>query len=246
MQTIKLLIEFDGTDFHGWQFQPNLRTVQGDLEAALGELTGRKTSVRSSSRTDAGVHSRGMPVVFTTEKSFPLVAYLRGLNGKLPVDISVVHAEEVAPTYDPRKASDGKVYEYRIWNHSCRSALEARTSWYLPYPMDIAAMQQAAPHFCGSHDFSAFRAAGCDSVSTNRDIFESELRVARPNLLIYRVYGNAFLRKMVRIMVGTIVDVGLGSLASDEVPDILASGDRVRAGRTAPPEGLFLHEVIFS
>jgi tRNA pseudouridine38-40 synthase len=245
MQTIKLLIEFEGTDFHGWQDQPNVRTVQGVLGAALRDMCGGISRFRSSSRTDAGVHARAMPVVFNSQRDLPMDAYLRGLNGVLPPDVKVRDAQVVHPDFNPRAASFGKVYEYRIWVDRLPSPLQRRTSWHVPGRLDLGEMEKAAEVYIGTHDFDAFRSAHCESGSSVREIFSSKLIVESPQVWVYRVYGDAFLRNMVRILVGTLVDVGLGKLASDRITAILASKDRAQAGRTAPPQGLFLHEVLY-
>jgi len=245
MQTIKLIIEFEGTDFHGWQFQPNLRTVQGVLADALPAICGGVARLRSSSRTDAGVHARAMPVVFESERTLPMNAFLRGLNGTLPPDVKVRAAQEVPEGYNPRAESQGKAYEYRIWRDPLPSPLERRTSWYVPIALDLEAMRKAAAFYVGTHDFNAFRSSQCQSDTSVREIFSSEIRVESPEIWVYRVEGDAFLRNMVRILVGTLVDVGGGKIEADAIPQILASRDRTLAGRTAPPQGLFLDEVFY-
>lgn len=243
---IKLVIQFDGTDFHGWQAQGQLRTVQGVLTSALVQMIG-PVFLRSSSRTDAGVHALAMPVVFATEKSLPMKAYRRGLNALLPPDVSIVDAVEVPDDFDPRAWSRGKSYRYRIWNHELPVALESRYAWHIPYPLDIAAMNDGGRYLLGEHDFSSFRAAHCDSKSTVR-LMESigVVQVGDGALLHVDVCANAFMRNMVRIIVGTLVDVGTGRKQPAELGRILEARSRPMAGPTAPAHGLFLREVRYS
>ena len=246
MQTIKLIVEFEGTDFHGWQFQPNVRTVQGVLAEKLEEICGEVRRLRSSSRTDAGVHARRMPVVFESERTLPMKAYLRGLNAALPPDLKVREAMVVPKDYNPRAEANGKRYEYRLWRDRMPSPLQRRTSWHVPVPLDADAMREAASHYVGEHDFNAFRSVHCQSDTSVRKIEVSELIIESEQIWLYRVEGDAFLRNMVRILVGTMIVVGAGRLASADIPAILESRDRTLAGRTAPPQGLFLDEVFYS
>ncbi|NUN13284.1 MAG: tRNA pseudouridine(38-40) synthase TruA [Myxococcales bacterium] len=245
MPAVKLVIQFDGTDFHGWQVQDRVRTVQGVLTSALSQMIGA-VSLRSSSRTDAGVHAIAMPVVFRTDKTLPMKAYRRGLNAILPSDVSVVDATEVADDFDPRGWSLGKSYRYRIWNHELPVALESRYAWHVPNHLDIAAMNEGGAYLLGEHDFSSFRAAHCDSKSTMRLMHSVRVaKVGDNGLLQVDVCANAFLRNMVRIIVGTLVDVGTGRKKPVEVEKILQARSRPVAGPTAPPHGLFLREVRY-
>jgi len=244
MRVIRLLLEFDGTDFHGWQHQPGLRTVQGVLTRALESMTQESHRLRSSSRTDAGVHARAMPVMFKTERDIPPFGLVRGLNGALPRDIAVLDALEMPADWDPQWNSLGKIYIYRIRTSPIPSPHVARFVWQMPRPLDIAAMQEGAKHFLGTHDYSAFRAADCDSLSTQRNMWQVDVKRFDDEVRV-RVYANAFLRNMVRIIVGTLMQIGVGRLAAGDVPEILASGERTRAGQTAPPQGLCLSEVFY-
>ncbi|GMV40834.1 MAG: tRNA pseudouridine synthase A [Myxococcales bacterium] len=244
MPHIKLLIEFDGTDFHGWQQQAEQRTVQGVLEEAIASMNGERTPARASSRTDAGVHARAMPVCFRAGRSIPPRGWLRGLNSLLPRDLSVHSVEEVADDFDPRRSARGKTYRYRIWNAPHPSALEARTSWLVHPPLDLDVMRQSAQPLLGEHDFSAFRAAHCDSRSTMRLVEDITVQGAGAIIEI-AITANAFLRNMARIVAGTLVEAGLGRRSPTDVALALASGERARAGVTAPPHGLFLEEVRY-
>lgn len=245
MPQIKLLLEFDGSDFHGWQYQPGQRTVQGTVQEALSTMVKAPLCARTSSRTDAGVHARAMPVTFRTEQRIPLRGWMHGLNSLLPSDVTVHSVEEVPDDFDVRRSGTGKTYIYRIFNAPYPSALEARYAWWQSKPLDIAAMQQAAEALLGEHDFSAFRAAHCDSKSVLR-FMESIVVEHQPRYVVeIAISANAFLRNMARIIAGTLVEVGMGRRTRDDVAAGLASRDRSRTGVTAPPQGLFLWEVRY-
>jgi tRNA pseudouridine38-40 synthase len=242
---IRLVVEYDGTDFAGWQRQTNGPSVQAALEDALARMTGEPTAVRGAGRTDAGVHAWGQVAAFSTEKAIPLVGFARGLNTLLPPSIAVVAADEVPLDFDPRRHARGKLYRYRIWNAEARSPLEARTSWHLGRPvLDEAAMQAAARPLVGQHDFRAFRAADCDRKNTVRRVTRLEVRRDGP-LVVVEAEADAVLKNMVRIVVGTLAEAGRGRLGEADVASILAGGDRRRAGPTAPPEGLALVHVHY-
>lgn len=244
MRTIKLTIEYDGTGYAGWQIQPNGLSVQEVLETALEKLTGENVRLRSSGRTDAGVHARGMVAAFQTEKTIPLRAFSDGLNSLLPPDIAVREAEETHPDFNPRRDATGKHYRYTILNSSRRSPLNRMFVWRLGCGLDLAAMRRAACHFLGEKDFAAFRASNCAAKTTVRRI--DSLDVSRNgDMIVIDVFGSGFLKNMVRIMVGTLVEVGRGAVAPEDIPGLIASGDRRKAGITAPPQGLCLVEVFY-
>lgn len=245
MRAIRLTVEYDGTDLCGWQRQQNGPTVQAHLEAAVAEMVRVPTRVTGASRTDAGVHAEGQVCAFQTDRSIPALSFLRGLNKLLPPSIAVRDAAEVGLEFHPRHDSLGKHYRYSIWNRSARSPMTERTAWHRPRPLDLDAMAAAATHLLGEKDFSAFRAQGCQSLSTRRHLSRIEVAQVDGFRVDLHVEGNAFLRNMVRIIAGTLVAVGEGRLAADALPDILASGDRSRAGQTAPPQGLSLVEVFY-
>ena len=246
MRGIRLTLEYDGTDFAGWQRQPApARSVQQVIEDALAEMTGVRVILRGAGRTDAGVHARAQVASFATESAIPLPGIMRGLNAMLPRDVGVIDAVEVTPELDARRAARGKHYAYRLWNRPARSPLHARWSWHILHPLDEAAMAEAAAALLGEHDFSTFRAAGCDAKHPVRVLRRAELVREEPHLLAIHLEATAFLRVMARIIAGTLVEVGLGRRPAGRVADDLAARDRSRAGRTAPAHGLTLERVIF-
>jgi tRNA pseudouridine38-40 synthase len=242
---IRLTVEYDGTGLAGWQRQANAPTVQEHLETALAQLLDHPASITGASRTDAGVHAFGQVACFSTERPIPVHGVRRGLNSLLPPSIAVVDAREVPADFHPRFSATGKHYRYLVLARPDRSPLLAARAWHRPIPLDVAAMREAATAFPGERDFSALRAAGCTARTTMRNIEEVVLSSPEPGVLAVDVRGNAFLRNMVRILVGTLVDVGEGRLQAFQIPEILASRDRTRAGQTAPPQGLYLVSVRY-
>jgi tRNA pseudouridine38-40 synthase len=243
-RNLRLLIEYDGTDFAGWQRQDGQRTVQGCLEQAVTTMTREAVVVRGAGRTDAGVHAAGQVANFTTAAKIPTGGFLRGLNAELPPDIAVLDVADVPATFDARHAARGKLYRYQIWNHLVRSPAHRRTSWHCRAPLDLHAMRDAATVFIGEHDFRAFRAADCERKTTVRLL--RQLDVRRTGALITcDVEGTAFLKNMVRILIGTLVAVGRGKLTRADLLRIQAAGDRTAAGTTAPAAGLTLIRVTY-
>lgn len=246
-RTLLLLVQFDGTDLHGWQQQAGDRTVQGLLRDALAQMLGHDVNLRASSRTDAGVHALALPVSFRTPRTIPCHGILRGLNSMLPDEVSVVSARDVPESFDARDRSRGKEYRYDIWNADFRSALRARYAWWVRGgELDVAAMRAGAAHLVGEHDFRSFRASGCDAKTTSRRLTRVDVATPEPHLVRVTVEGNAFLRNMVRILVGTLVDVGRGRMPPAAVGEVLAACDRTVAGPTAPPQGLTLVRVLYA
>lgn len=240
----RLLLEYDGTDYHGWQLQPNVRTLQGVLEEALATALRHPARLHAAGRTDAGVHALGQVATFRTERTIEPHELCRTLNALTPGDVSVREVAPVAETFDARRSATSRVYEYRIWNQPWRSAFWHRYTWHVPRALDLRAMQAAAAVLVGEGDFSAFRAADCDSESRTRRVIHSGL-TETDNLCTYRIQANAFLKHMVRTIVGTLVSVGVGDLTPDDVGRILAGRDRTRAGATVPPQGLCLVAVSY-
>jgi tRNA pseudouridine38-40 synthase len=244
VRTLRLVLEYDGTDFSGWQRQIGQRTVQACLEEALEKMTGERVRVTGAGRTDAGVHAEGQVASVKVQARIPATGFLRGLNSQLPPDMAVRELSDVAPTFDARRSARGKTYRYLIWNHLTRSPLRGRSAWHYRAPLDSHAMREAAAAFVGEHDFRAFRASDCDRKSTVRVMraFEVDRHGA---LITCQVDGTAFLKNMVRIMVGTLVEAGLGELDAAGVRRLLAGGDRTQSGVTAPAHGLTLVRVHY-
>jgi len=243
---IRLVVEYDGTSLCGWQRQANGPTVQAHLEDALAQMLQHATIVTGASRTDAGVHARGQVASFRTERSIPLHGIRRGLNSMLPDSIAVREATEADDEFHPRHSATGKHYRYTILTRADRSPLWHDRAWHHPEPLDPTAMREAAATLVGEHDFSAFRAAGCAAKTTLRRL--DAIAITAPDAdsrLVVDVRGNAFLRNMVRILVGTLAEVGTGKRPAAQVAEILASGDRTTAGITAPAHGLELVEVRY-
>ena len=241
---IRLVVEYDGTTLCGWQRQANGPTVQQHLEEALARLLVHEVSVVGASRTDAGVHARGQVASFRTERAIPLHGIRRGLNSLLPAMIAVRAAEDVSEDFHPRFSATGKHYRYTILARPDRSPRWRDRAWHVPEPLELARMQAAAEPLLGEHDFAAFRAAGCTARTTRRRIDDITIEADGERVLV-DVRGNAFLRAMVRIVVGTLVEVGIGRREVAQVAEILASLDRTRAGITAPAQGLELMEVRY-
>jgi tRNA pseudouridine38-40 synthase len=244
-RNIRLLLEYDGTRYHGWQRQADAATLQQTLEEALERLTGEQVTLIGSGRTDAGVHARGQVANFRTRSAIPLQAFHQGLNSMLPNDIAVLAADEAPPKFHARKSAQAKTYEYRILNRPTRSPLHHHYAWWIAPPLDLAAMARAAAVLPGEHDFSAFRASGSDNQNPRRRVLAAGWRHSEGGWLNFHITATGFLRGMVRSLVGTLVEVGRGKAPATVLADLLKSGARHLAGPTAPPQGLYLVEVFY-
>lgn len=245
MRHIRLVVEYDGTELHGWQRQHGVPTVQQHLEEALAKILTHETPVVGASRTDTGVHARGQVASFRTERTIPVHGIRRGLNSNLPDSIAIRDATEVPDDFHPRFSATGKHYRYTILTAPDRSPRLRHRAWHHPEALDVSAMHDAARALIGEHDFAAFRAAGCTAKTTTRRVDSITFTRLQPGILEIDLRGNAFLRQMVRIMVGTLSEVGTGRKKASQVAEILASKDRVQAGITAPAHGLELIEVRY-
>ncbi len=241
---VKLTIEYDGTNYSGWQVQDRQDSVQGQLERALERLYGYKIRLSAAGRTDAGVHALGQVAAFTAPARFGLDELRRALNALTPPDIVVLEVAEVAQNFDPRRHARSRLYKYRILNRALPSAFYERYCWRIAQPLDISAMNSAAGRFVGEHDFAAFRVLGSPTRTTVRRILESRWVQEGP-FLTYWVEGVSFLRHMVRTMVGLMVEIGCGKLSPEVVDELLASRDRSKLPAAAPARGLFLAEVRY-
>jgi tRNA pseudouridine38-40 synthase len=241
---IRLVVEYDGTSLCGWQRQANGPTVQEHIESALQALLQHEVTIAGASRTDAGVHARGQVASFRTEKPIPLHGIRRGLNSLLPDSIAITEAIEVADDFHPRFSATGKHYRYTILVRPDRAPRWHHRAWHHPDPLDLEAMREGAVWLLGEHDFAAFRAAGCTAKTTIRRIDSIDIEPASDRVVV-DIRGNAFLRMMVRIVVGTLSEVGTGRRLASQVAEILASKDRTKAGITAPAHGLELMAVRY-
>jgi tRNA pseudouridine38-40 synthase len=251
----KLVLAYDGTEFHGWQVQPDCATVQGELRDALARITGEKVLPQGSGRTDAGVHALGQVASFALAAPIPEANLARALNRALPASIRVLSASRERSDFHARHSALAKTYEYRVFRGEICPPWLARYVYAFNAPLDVEAMQRAALLVCGEHDFTSFAATDPDrlerdsgegSGSNVRRLHTSRWTLQAENdVLLYRVRGNGFLHHMVRNLVGTFLEVGRGNVAETEIPAILESRARERAGPTAPARGLFLVDVEY-
>lgn len=242
MQNLRLILEYDGTAYHGWQIQPGLPTIQGVLEDTAKRISGEEGHITGAGRTDAGVHALGQVANFWTRSDLAPDRWQRALNGLLPPDIRARCVETAPKDFEARRSAKDKTYRYAIRNAPSQSALERHWLLHVSHPLDLAPMAEATAALIGEHDFSAFRAADGNAPSPVRQIYEACF-LAERDRLHFVVRGNGFLKHMIRIVVGTLLDVGRGRLSPDQFQDILHSRDRRRAGKTAPPHGLCLMHV---
>jgi len=244
MTNIKLSIEYDGTAYAGWQRQPNHPTIQAILEDALFKITQQQISTVGAGRTDSGVHALGQVVNFHADKPLASQQWAPALNSYLPDDITVLSSEQVPDDFHARFNAKGKIYDYRITCQASRPALDRKRVWHFPHSLDIEAMRQAMSDFSGSHDFSSFRGSRSNTFNPMCSISHIQLH-ADSHLLSIRIEGDRFLKQMVRAIVGTLVEVGQHKRNPLTIPEILHAKDRLAAGRTAPPHGLYLVEVLY-
>ena len=244
MRNIKLTIQYDGTNYHGWQMQKNAPTVQETLSAAVSRVTGTKPQITGSSRTDAGVHAKRFVCNFKTESKVPCERLPLALNTYLPKDIVCLSAEDCDDNFNARFSAKKKCYTYYIFNSKLPDAFLCDYSWHFPYKLDMEKMKKAAGAFIGRHDFAGFSASGASVLTTVREIYSLDVE-KNGDLIKITVTGNGFLYNMVRIIAGTLVYVGLGKIAPEEITDIINSRDRARAGKTLIPNGLTLLEVNY-
>jgi len=241
---LKLTLEYDGSNYSGWQLQPRQDSIQGRIEAALERIFSVPIRVFGSGRTDAGVHARGQVASISIPRAFDPAELQRALNAILPDDIVVIDISAAPDDFDPRRAARSRVYEYRVLNRKVASAFEYRYSWRVRDQLDLAALNRAARVFVGEHDFAAFRSLGTEVRTTVRGVISSEW-TRDADVFIYRVEANSFLRHMVRAMVAAMIEVGRGKLTLEKIAEILAGLDRHAAPANAPPGGLYLVEVRY-
>lgn len=244
MRNIKLIIEYDGKKFGGWQKQPNKLNIQGEIEKAIEEITGENVELNASGRTDAGVHSLGQTANFKTNSKIDISKMAIAINSKLKQSIRIIKAEEVDEKFHARYSCKGKKYRYVINNSKYGSAIYRDLEYHIPIKLNVEDMKKAIKYFEGEHDFKGFKASGTSSKSSVRTIYSAKV-IEEGERIIIELKGNGFLYNMVRIISGTIVDVGLGKIKAEEIPEIIESKDRTKAGKTLPPQGLYLVEVYY-
>lgn len=245
MRTIKLLIEYDGKNYQGWQAQPRGPTIQGMLEEKIELFTGEQVHLVASGRTDSGTHAFGQVAHFKTRTSMDIRSIQRALNSLLPSDIVVKKVEEAEEDFHARKQSRSKVYEYRILNRELRSVFHHGHVWHIPQRLNLKKMKEATQYLIGEHDFSSFRSVGTPTRTAIRKVIRAEWKRDQEGLFYFKIEATGFLKQMVRAIVGTLVEVGKGRINVSEFREILDSKDRKKAGPTAPAHGLFLREVKY-
>lgn len=245
MRNIKLTIEYDGKEYNGWQKQPNKLNIQGEIEKAIKQITGEKVELNASGRTDAGVHALGQVANFKTESKIPIEKFAIAINSQVKNSIRVIHAEEVEENFHSRYNCKQKTYRYIINNSAYGSSIYRNLEYHMPVKLDFEKMKEAIQYFEGEHDFKAFKSSGTSSKSSIRTIYKAIIKKNEDRIII-ELTGNGFLYNMVRIISGTLVDVGLGKIAPNEIPKIIEGKDRTKAGKTLPPQGLFLVQVQYS
>ena len=245
IRTLKLTLQYDGTDYVGWQRQAEGTSIQGLLEDALKPIEGAAVTVHGAGRTDAGVHALGQVASVRLTATLDTTTIARALNAVLPLDLRVARVEDVADDFHARFSSTGKVYQYRIVNGPFASPFVRRYVWHVIPEIDFAAVREASSVLVGTHDFAAFQGTGTSVASTERTVRRIDWIDQADGLAIMEIEGDGFLRHMVRNIAGTLVEIGLGRWPAAVMTDILASRDRARAGTTAPPQGLFLMEVKY-
>ena len=244
MKRIKLTIAYDGTNYCGWQIQPNGLTIEEVINRTLSKLTGENVQVIGASRTDSGVHAMGNVAVFDTETTIPAEKIAMALNQRLPEDIVIVKSEEVAADFHPRYCDCSKTYEYHIINTRIPVPTKRLTNYFVSYNLNIEDMKKAARYLVGEHDFVSFCNVRTDVENTVRTITELDILTNGDEITI-RITGDGFLYNMVRIIVGTLIRVGRGFYEPEKVKEILEAKDRKAAGVTAPPQGLMLMKIEY-
>ena len=244
MRNIKLVIEYDGKEFNGWQKQPNKLNIQGEIERAIKQITGEEVDLTASGRTDAGVHALGQVANFKTNSNIPIEKIPIALNSNLKKSIVIKSAEEVEERFHSRLNCKRKTYRYIINNSRYGTAIYRNLEMHIPMKLNIQKMQEAVKYFEGEHDFKAFKASGTSSKNSVRTIFETNI-YQKENRIYIELTGNGFLYNMVRIIAGTLVEVGIGKIEPKDIPEIIKEGKREKAGKTLPPNGLYLVKVMY-
>lgn len=245
MKNIKIIIEYDGTDYHGWQCQADLPTVQKTIEDAIRRITREDVKITGSGRTDAGVHAMGQVANFFVETRMDPDTLRKALNSTLPRGISIIKAQEVPDSFHAQFSSQSKVYEYRIFNRPHPPALQRNRVWHIQEKLDTKKMREAAAYLEGTHDFSVFATADITVKTTVRTVKRVHVKKTREGIILVEIEADGFLKRMVRMITGTLVETGRGKLTPEGFGQILAEGQKTKNVFTAPPSGLFLKKVIY-
>lgn len=244
MRNIKMIVEYDGSRYYGLQKQPNKETVQSEIERAIKEVTSEEVTINYSGRTDAGVSAYGQVVSFKTNTNIPVDKLCMAINAHLKKSIIIQDVEDVQEDFHPRYSCKGKKYMYVINNSKYGSAIYRKNEYHVPQKLDVEKMKKAIKYFEGTHDFKGFKASGTSNKDSVRTIYETQIQTKDDRIYII-LRGNGFLYNMVRIITGTLIDVGLGKIQPKDIPNIIEAKDRKKAGKTVPPHGLYLMEVYY-
>ena len=244
MKNIKLTIEYDGTNYHGWQNQRDVNSIQEEIEKALTKISGKYVDIIGSGRTDAGVHAKGQVANFYTNSKLPAERFKYALNMRLPRDIIIVNSEEVGLDFHSRFSAKGKQYKYIIWNNEMPSAINRNYSYHVINKLNIDEMKQASQYLIGTHDFRSFMTKGTIVKDTIRTIYSIDIK-RKDSFVELTLVGSSFLRSMIRIIVGTLILVGNGKLRKEDLPHIISGKKRCLSGPTAPAQGLYLQKVYY-
>lgn len=244
MRNIKLTIEYDGTNYLGWQKQPQGSTVQEEIEKTLNNMTGENIALLGSGRTDSGVHAFAQVASFKTKSNIKSIEFQMGLNSSLPIDITIREAIDVGPDFHAQFSAKSKKYIYKIFNSTHPSALLRKRTWFIPLDLDINKMKEATAYLIGEHDFKAFAQSGIEVKTTVRNVLNVSLEQEGKNIL-FSIEATGFLKRMVRLIIGTLVQVGKGKITPFDFAEILNSGEKTKFVYAAPPQGLYLKEVKY-
>jgi len=245
VRNIKLTIEYDGTNYFGWQKQAKGKTVQQELENALQNITGENIALQGSGRTDSGVHALAQVANFKTESRIEPKEFQMGLNSILPKDIVITDSQEEDTDFHAQFSSKSKIYTYKIYNSPHPSALLRKRAWFVPYTLNIVDMKKSAETLIGKHDFKAFAQSGTEVKTTIRTVLSATIKTEHGNIILFNIEATGFLKRMVRLIIGTMVQVGKGKISHLDFAEILNTGEKNKFVYAAPPQGLYLKEVKY-
>ncbi|NIP38828.1 MAG: tRNA pseudouridine(38-40) synthase TruA [Candidatus Dadabacteria bacterium] len=245
MRNIKLFIEYDGTNYHGWQRQPGLQTIQQLIEQAIEKITNERATLLGSGRTDSGVHAYEQVANFKTSSKIGAKKITKALNSVLPADIAIIKSENADINFHSQYGSVSKTYIYKILNRESRTAINTKRVWHIPYKLDLDKMEKAARHLLGEHDFLVFSKTGSSVKTTVRSIYDASFVKRSDELIEFHIRSNGFLKGMVRLIVGALVNVGKGKMTEDEFRQIVCSGTKHKYIKSAPAHGLYLAKVEY-